>query len=71
MPILVMFKENRTTPRPSERPPVMGGKMSTMFKLYGCSAGKLYFHILVLNFGHWSVREYVPFRHQISAPNRQ
>ena len=39
----------------------------TIFKLYGCSTRKRYFHILVLDFGHWSVRDYVPFRHQILA----
>ena len=41
----------------------------TMFKLYGCSTRKRCFHSLVLDFGHWSVRDYVPFRHQIFGPN--
>ena len=31
---------------------------------------KRYFHFLVLDFGHWSVCDYVPFRHQIFAPKR-
>ena len=41
----------------------------TTFKLYGCSTRNWYVHILVLDFGHWSVRDYVPFRHQIFGPN--
>ena len=36
-----------------------------IFKLYSCSTGKLYFHFLVLDFCHWSVNDYVPFRHHI------
>ena len=31
----------------------------TIFKLYGCSTGKRYFHFLVLDFGHWSVRHHI------------
>ena len=46
-----------------------GRPATTIFNLYGCSTRKLYFHILVLDFGHWSVRDYVPFRHQIFGPN--
>ena len=41
----------------------------TIFKLYGCSTGKCFFHILVLDFGHWSVSDYVPFRHQMFGSN--
>ena len=41
----------------------------TIFKFYGWCTGKIYFHFLVLDFGHWLVRDYVPFRHQIFAPN--
>ena len=40
-----------------------------LFKLCGCSIEKRYFHILGLDSGHWSVRDYVPFRHHIFAPN--
>ena len=56
-------------PKPSNVHPWFLVMLYTIFKLYGCSTGKWYFHILVLDFGRWSVRDYVPFRHQTFGPN--